>query len=62
MKDIIKDFFSVRSFITLGAFGIAYSMMYDAKPLPDLLISIINLLLGFWFGQKVGQAIEKAKV
>ncbi len=58
-KDILKDFFSVRSFITLGAFTLAYVLMYQGKVLPDLLKSIIDLLLGFWFGQKVAQVLQK---
>ena len=54
-EELLKDFFSVRSFITLGAFGLAYYLMRKGLPLPDLLRSIIDLLLGFWFGQKVAQ-------
>jgi hypothetical protein len=59
MKDILKDLVSVRSFITLGAFGLAYILMYKNMPIPTQLNSIIDLLLGFWFGQKVAQAIQK---
>lgn len=58
---IIKDFLCVRSFITLGAFGLGYVMIYQGKIKPDLLVNIIDLLLGFWFGQKVGQAIATKK-
>ena len=58
-EEIIKDFVCVRSVITLGAFGLGYIMIYQGKIKPDLLINIIDLLLGFWFGQKVGQAIAK---
>ena len=57
--EIFKDFLCVRSFITIGGFGIAYYMMFKGMTLPDLLVGIINLLLGFWFGQKVGQAVAK---
>ena len=57
-EEIVKDFLCVRSFITLGAFGIAYYLSATAKPVPDLLIRIIDLLLGFWFGQKAGQIIK----
>ncbi len=59
VKEILKDFFCVRSFITLGAFGLAYWLMHKGAPIPELLKSIIDLLLGFWFGQKVGQAMAK---
>lgn len=57
--EIIKDFLCVRSFITLGAFGLAYYLMGKGMPIPELLKSIIDLLLGFWFGQKVGAALAK---
>ena len=57
--EILKDFFCVRSFITLGAFVLAYYLMAKGTPIPELLKSIIDLLLGFWFGQKVGVALAK---
>ena len=59
--EIFKDFVCVRSFITVGAFGIAYYLMLTSKPIPDLLMSIVDLLLGFWFGQKVAQAQIKVE-
>ena len=61
LTDILKDFVCVRSFITLGAFGVLYSMVYKGKgaEIPDILLHIVDLLLGFWFGQKVAQAIHK---
>jgi hypothetical protein len=59
MNKILEDFLSVRSVITLGAFFLAYALMWVGKPIPELLKSIIDLLLGFWFGQKVGQALKK---
>ena len=57
--EIFKDFFCVRSAITIGGFGIAYYMMAKGTQLPDLLVGIINLLLGFWFGQKTAQVQAK---
>ena len=59
--EIFKDFICVRSFITLGAFGLAYYLMGKSLPIPELLKSIIDLLLGFWFGQKVGAAMAAKK-
>jgi hypothetical protein len=56
---LVDDFISVRTFITLGAFGLAYYLMARDLPVPDLLKSIVDLLLGFWFGSKVGQAMAK---
>lgn len=59
IEDLIKDFLSVRSLITLGAFFTAYGMTWFGKPVPDIIIRIVDLLLGFWFGQKATQAISK---
>lgn len=61
MGRIQEDFLSVRSFITLGAFGLAYYLMGIGASVPELLKSIIDLLLGFWFGQKVGAALAVKK-
>ena len=57
--ELVKDFVSVRSAITLGAFGLTYYLFYIGKEIPPMLSTIIDLLLGFWFGQKVGQAMAK---
>jgi len=56
-RQVVKDFFSVRSFITIGAFGTAYFMSWQGKQITDIIIRIIDLLLGFWFGEKVAKAI-----
>ncbi len=53
---ILDDFFSVRSFITLGAFGSVYALSWLGKPVPDIIIRIVDLLLGYWFGEKVAKA------
>ena len=46
LMTIVKDFISVRSFITLGAFGLAYVLIYKGIELPSLLTHIIDILLG----------------
>ena len=53
--ELFDDFFSVRSFITLGAFFLAYILMYQNKEIPELLSHIIDLLLGYWFGSKIAK-------
>jgi hypothetical protein len=58
MGKIKEDFLSVRSFITIGAFFLAYIMMSNQQMIPDLLRSIIDLLLGFWFGSKMTKPTE----
>ena len=56
---VLNDFLNVRSFITLGGFGLLYVMIYRGKIEPAFLTHIIDILLGFWFGQKVAQAIAQ---
>ena len=53
--EIIKDFIRVRSFITLGAFSLSFWMMGHNKEIPDMLMHIVDLLLGFWFGSKIAK-------
>ncbi len=53
------DFVSVRSFITLGAFFTVYVLVWNGQPVPDVIIRIVDLLLGYWFGSKVQQALTK---
>lgn len=57
--EVLDDFFSVRSFITIGAFGIAYWLIYKGKPVPEQLAHIIDLLLGYWFGSKIAKLTNK---
>jgi hypothetical protein len=52
-EEIFKDFFTVRTFITLGAFGTVYWLCWTKQPVPDVILRIVDLLLGFWFGSKV---------
>lgn len=54
---IFDDFISVRSTITLGAFFTVYVLCWLGKPVPDIIVRIVDLLLGYWFGEKVGKAI-----
>jgi hypothetical protein len=53
---IFDDFISVRSAITLGAFFTVYVLVWFSKPVPDIILQIVNLLLGYWFGEKVTKA------
>jgi hypothetical protein len=57
---LIKDFISVRSFITLGAFATVYVMTWNGKIAPDIIVRIVDLLLGYWFGEKVAKAVTQA--
>lgn len=58
---ILLDFVNVRSILTLGAFGIAYFLAISNKEFQAFVLHVCDIMLGFWFGQKVAQAIEKSK-
>lgn len=60
-RKIMLDFFNVRSFITLSSFIMCYWLIIQSKQVPDWLIALVNLLQGFWFGQKVNQARNKTE-
>ena len=59
---IVLDFLNVRSVLTLGAFGIGYYLaIMGSKEFQSLVLHICDVMLGFWFGQKVAQAIKDKK-
>lgn len=60
-EELIKDFLSVRSIITLGAFLTVYWLCWQSKPVPDVILRIVDLLLGFWFGSKAAGKITETK-
>ena len=55
-EKIISDFATVRTAITLGAFGVLYYLVLKGQPIPDLIVAVVNLLLGYWFGTRGSQA------
>lgn len=60
VKDLAKDIISVRSMITLGAFFLAYILIYQGKVVPDILRSLIDLLLGYYFGSRITKLTKKS--
>ena len=54
--DVVDDFLTVRSFITLGAFGTVYWMSWTKQIPVDTITHIMDVLLGFWFGSKIANA------
>jgi len=62
LERVFLDFFNVRTFITLGAFTIAYYLIIVGKEVPTFLIGLVNLLQGYWFGQKVNQIKQETKM
>jgi len=61
IQDILNDFFNVRSFITLGLIGTYIYLTCNEKPSPEYLKTLIDFLLGFWFGEKVSKAVTKGE-
>lgn len=59
--DILKDFLTVRSFITLGAFFTLYSFVWTGREIPSIIAHIVDILLGFWFGTKVAEKMKQNK-
>lgn len=56
LLDIADDFLNVRTVITLGAFITVYVLVWQAKEVPQIISHIMDILLGFWFGEKVANA------
>ena len=61
MGKIKDEFFNVRSFITLGAFFTVYWISWCGGDPPPVIVRIVDLLLSFWFGERVGKAITAIK-
>jgi hypothetical protein len=59
MQILIKDFLSVRSLITFGAFATVYILTWRGKIPPEVVTRIVDLLLGYWFGEKVAKAVTQ---
>ena len=59
VQDILKDFMNVRSVITLGLIGTYIVLTLKGSPAPEYLKTLIDFLLGFWFGEKVAKAVKK---
>jgi len=56
LNELVADIFSVRSMVTLGAFGTLYYLVLHGQDVPESINKIVDLLLGFWFGTKTAQA------
>ena len=59
--DIVDDFLNVRSAITLGLIGTYIYLTCKGLPTPEYLKTLIDFLIGFWFGEKVATAIQNGK-
>ena len=57
----ILDLIKPRSLITLGCFAVFFYCIVTKLIKPDALIGILNILVGFWFGEKYAKMIQKNK-
>ena len=54
--DFIDDFFTVQSFITLGAYGTVYYLTITKVISPETVIGFTGTLMGYWFGKKQSES------
>jgi len=62
VQDILKDFMNVRSVITLGLIFTYIYLVRHNMPAPEYLKTLIDMLIGFWFGEKNGQSRKERRV
>lgn len=55
---LVKDSTIAQGAITLGVFGVTCYLWATGQPIPDNLWTADSLILGFFFGAKVQQAIK----
>jgi hypothetical protein len=55
LLDVIDDFFSVQSFITLGAYGTVFYLTLTKVIPPETVIGFTGTLMGYWFGKQQAQ-------
>ena len=56
--DIIKEIIKPRTFFAFMFYALFCYLVATEKEVPDVLVSIVNMLMGFWFGSRVGQDKE----
>ena len=58
MNDVMKDLFKVRSLITMGIIGALIGAIFKGLLEADVLIPIVSVLLGYFFGDHKKKPIE----
>jgi len=61
VQDVLKDFCNVRSVITLGLIFTYIYLVRHNLPAPEYLKTLIDMLIGFWFGEKTAKAVKKGE-
>lgn len=59
--DILDDFFTVQSFITLGAYGTVFYLTFTKVIPPETVIGFTGTLMGYWFGKQQAKTGEVTK-
>ena len=61
IQDILKDFVNVRSVITLGLVFTYIYLVRKNLPAPEYLKTLIDMLIGFWFGERSAKIVKKGE-
>ena len=59
LVNVVDDFFTVQSFITLGAYGTVYYLTLTKVISPETVIGFTGTLMGYWFGKQQKQGEQK---
>ena len=59
--ELFQQSLIVQAMITLIAIGVACYLMATGQEVPELLGYIVTTVLGFYFGTKVQNSIQRAK-
>ena len=52
---LLEALLTPRSIVTLALYATLIYLMVRQLPIPDYLKTLIDFLLGFWFGSKIGK-------
>ena len=57
-KKLISDNLRPRTIITYAVYGSVIYLCICQLPVPELLKDMMLVMQGFWFGEKIGQALK----
>ena len=52
--DVLKEIIRPRTFFAFMFYGVFCYLIFKGRDIPDVLVSIVNMLMGYWFGSRVG--------
>lgn len=53
---LLKESIIVQSIVTLGLVVTIIVLVLTNRPVPDVMVNLTTLVIGFWFGTKVTSA------